>query len=136
MGGSQGAPVAVGPVVVEPSPGRTRFQITVTNVGGGDVIKPSVVNLQKCSPYHPDGLQYTDTDYVLVEDVSISGVSILSSCKPLDNGMLRMTNGRGVMYCELGNLAGSSAYTTPLSVQLSYGYRQNLFRDVTILRVS
>lgn len=136
FGGSQGAPVAISNVEVEPSPGRTRFKITVTNVGGGDVIRPGAVYLNKCSPFHPDGLQYTDTDYVLVEDVSMPDVSIMQSCKPLDNGYLRLTNGRGVMYCELGNLAGSTAYTSPLSIQVSYGYRQTLFRDVTILRVS
>lgn len=135
MGGSQGAPVAVSTVDVEPSPGRTRFKITVTNVGGGEIIRPGAVNLQKCSPYHPDGLQYNDIDYVQVEDVSLSGISILSSCKPLDNSILRLTNGRAVMYCELTNIAGSAAYTTPLSVTLRYGYKQTLFRELTILRV-
>ncbi|HSU72436.1 MAG TPA: hypothetical protein VLJ21_01145 [Candidatus Binatia bacterium] len=136
MSGSQGAPVSVGPVEVEPSPGRTRFKVTINNVGGGDVIRPGAVNLQKCSPYHPDGLQYSDVDYVQVEEVSVSGVSILQSCKPLDSGYLRLTNGHGVMYCELANIPGSSAYTTPLTVGVRYGYRQSLSRDVTILRVS
>jgi len=136
MGGSQGAPVAVSNVQVEPSPGRTRFQIMVTNVGVGDVFKPGAVYLQKCNPYAPQGLEYTDVNYVKVEDVSISGVSILPSCKPLESGLLRLTNGRGVMYCELANIASSTAYTTPLTVQVSYNYRETLFRPVTILPVS
>ncbi len=135
MGGSQGAPVTVGPVVVEPSPGRTRFTITVTNAAGGDVFRPTGTNLQKCSPYDPNGLQYNDVNAVLVQDVSVSGVSILPSCKPLDNGYLRLTNGLGQMFCELDNIAGSSAYTTPLTVNVKYGYRQTQVRDVTILRV-
>jgi hypothetical protein len=75
-------------------------------------------------------------DYVQVDDVSVSGVSILASCKPLENGYLRLTNGRGTMYCELANIPGSSAFTTPLTVSARYGYRQTQFRDVTILRVS
>ncbi|MBI4145022.1 hypothetical protein HY493_02345 [Candidatus Woesearchaeota archaeon] len=136
MGGSQGAPVSVSSVEVEPSPGRTRFQISVTNVGGGDVFKPGGQNTQKCSPYHADGLQYSDVDSVQVVDVSIAGVSIKSSCKPLDQGNLRLTKGRGTMFCELGNIASSAAYTTPLTVDLKYGYRSTLTRDVTILRVS
>ncbi len=136
MGGSQGAPVSIGPVEVEASPGRTRFTITVTNTAAGEVFKPGATNLQKCSPYSDDGLQYTDISSVQVTDVSVAGVNIRSSCKPLDNGFLRLTNGRGTIYCEYANAQGSAAYTTPLTVKLAYGYRQTLTRDLTILRVS
>ena len=136
MGGSQGAPVSIGPVQVEASPGRTRFTISVTNVGGGDVFKPGANYLNKCSPYADEGLQYTDADAVQVVDVSVAGVSMRPSCKPLDNGFLRLNSGRGTIYCEFSNIQGSSAYTTPLTVTLAYGYRQSLTRDLTILRVT
>lgn len=136
MGGTQAAPVSVGPVQVEPSPGRTRFQISVTNVGGGDLYRPGGQYLQRCSPYSSAKLDFSDVDRVLVADVSVAGVSILPSCRPLVNGFLRMTNGRGQMFCELSNIQGASAFTTPLTVELKYGYRDTLARQVTILRVT
>ena len=136
LGGSQGAPVSVGPVEVEAAPGRARFTITVTNVAGGDVFKPGAQYLQKCSPFSDAGLRFGEIDTVQVEDVAIAGVSIKQSCKPLDNGFLRLNNGRGMIYCELGNIQGNAAYTTPLTVSLAYGYRSTLYRDVTIIRAT
>jgi hypothetical protein len=136
MGGSQGAPVSVGPVEVEPAPGRARFTITVTNVAGGDVFRPGAQYLQKCSPFSDAGLKFGEIDTVQVDDVSIAGVSIKQSCKPLDQGLLRLNKGRGMIYCELANIPGNAAYTTPLTVSLSYGYRSTLFRDISIIRTT
>ncbi len=136
MGGSQGAPVTIGPVEIEPSPGRTRFKITVTNSHGGDLFKPGLQILDKCSPYSDGGLTYSDLNSVQVQDVSIAGISILPSCKPLDKGFLRLNNGRGEMYCEFANIPGNAAYTTPITVKVAYGYRETLTRDLTILSIT
>lgn len=136
MGGSQGAPITLGPIEVEPSPGRTRFKITVTNSGRGDVFKPGTQQLDKCSPYSDSGFDYADLDTVQITDVSVSGVSILPSCRPSTNGFLRLQNGRGQIYCELTNIPGNTAYTTTITVKAIYGYRETQTRDLTILKVS
>lgn len=136
MGGSQGAPVTLGPVDVEASPGRTRFKITITNSGRGDLFKPGTQYLDKCSPYSDNGFDYADLDTVQLKDVSVAGISILPSCRPQNNGFVRLTNGRGQIYCELANVPGNTAYTTPITVKISYGYRETQTRDLTILKVS
>ena len=73
--GSQGAPIAVSSVRVEPSPSRTRFVINIQNVGGGNVFKYGTQYLAKCSPYNR-GLAFDEIDYVQVSDILISGRSI------------------------------------------------------------
>ncbi|VVB81833.1 Uncharacterised protein [uncultured archaeon] len=131
--GSEGAPVAVTSVNVEPSPGTTRFTINVQNVGGGDVFDPAV--LSSCSPYGP-GLAFNQIDIVHLYDVSVGGISIKNSCRPLDaNGNIRLANGAGAVYCEVSGLKGQNAYITPLSVELSYGYRQGISKSVEIRHV-
>jgi len=130
--GSQGAPIAVTSVEVNPSPGRTRFKINIQNVGIGDVFRYGGQFLANCNP-HSAGLTYEEVDYVRVADVTISGLSIRQSCKPLDStGHLRLTNGAGALYCEFTQMRGQSTFTTPLNVILDYGYRQSLTQQLEI----
>ncbi|MFH1510476.1 MAG: hypothetical protein ABIF10_02195 [Candidatus Woesearchaeota archaeon] len=132
--GSQGAPIAVTSVQVEPQPGKSRFKIYVQNVGGGDVLKDGADILNRCNPYDATGIDYKDIDYVHVDDVSIGENSIMASCKPLENGYLRLqTSGAGFMICEVDNLVGP-AYTTPLRIKFSYNYRQTLTKQVRIIQ--
>jgi len=134
--GSQGAPIAVTNVEVEPAPGRTRFVINVHNSGSGDVFRFSPQSLEHCSPYGL-GLGYEEVDYVQVADVTISDVSIRPSCKPLDaTGHIRLVNGVGKLYCEYTQPRGQSPYTTPLNVILKYGYRQAVSRPIEIRPVA
>ena len=117
-------------------PSRTRFKINVKNVGGGEVYRFGTQYLSQCSPYSSAPLEYTDLDYVRVEDVSIGGQSILSSCNPpLDDGHMRLIKGQGSMYCTLTNIQTNTAYTTPITVKLRYGYRQTLFKNLDILNI-
>ena len=132
--GSQGAPVAVNSVAVNPSPGTTRFEITVQNSGRGQTFRSGLQYLQKCSPYDPTGLAYNEVDYVQVVDVTIAGRSIKNSCRPLDQGHLRLISGSTKFFCQLDNIAGSAAYTSPLTVTLRYGYRDVTTRDITIVQ--
>jgi len=127
--GSQGAPIAVSNIIVSPSPGKTRFEIVVQNSGSGNVFLVS--SLEQCSPYSK-GLSFSELDYVLIEDVSISGLDILQSCKPLSNSkLLRLNNGKASLFCELTNIKGN-AYLTPLTMSLNYGYRQSISTKVEI----
>jgi len=131
LGGGQGAPVAVTNIEVEPSPGRTRFKIHVANVGGGDVFRYGAGYLQKCSPF-TEQLAFDEIDYVQLEDVSIGGFSITPTCRPLDDNHIRLTNGRGNVFCEFAT-RGQDAYTSPITVTLGYGYRDNIYTDFEIL---
>ena len=131
LGGGQGAPVSVSNVELESNRGRTRFRLTINNVGGGDVFKPGADYLNKCSPYASTGLSYTEYDYVNLDDVSVAGQSITSSCKP--SREIRLVGGRATIYCELSNIPSGTAFATPLTVRLSYGYRNWVSRDLTIL---
>lgn len=134
--GSQGAPIAVTSVDVDAAPSRTRFTITVQNLGGGDVFRQGGQFLNKCNP-NSGGLSYEDVDYVQVADVTISDQSIKQSCKPLDaTGHLRLPNGIGTLYCELTSMTGQSPYTTPLNIVLRYGYRQSITQYIEIRPVS
>ncbi len=131
LGGGQGAPISISNVELEASRGRTRFRITINNVGGGDVFKPGMDYLTKCSPYAATGLSYNEYDYIRLNDVSVAGQSITSSCKPSSD--IRLIGGKATIYCELNNLPSGTAFATPITVRLSYGYRSWISRDLTIL---
>lgn len=133
LGGGQGAPIAVTQIDVDPSPARTRFKIHIQNAGGGEVFRYGAEYLQKCSP-HTAPLQFDEIDYVELVDVSVAGTSIKPTCKPLDNGHIRLTNGRGTVFCELMT-RGQDAYTTPMSITLEYGYRNSVYKDIEIVSV-
>lgn len=131
--GSQGAPVSVTNIELDSRRGKTGFRITVANVGGGDVFRFGADALGKCNPNAPRGLEYDELDYVQIADVVVSGQSIKSSCRPLDRDHLRLTGGRGQIFCELAT-SGSSAYQTPMTVTLRYGYRNQLAKDIEIVK--
>jgi len=131
--GSQGGPIAVNNIEVDARPGKTAFRIHVSNVGGGDVFKLSSSTLARCNPYDSRGLSYDELDYVQLADVQVGGASIRQSCKPLDNGDIALRGGTGVVYCEYGT-SGNTAYVTPITVTLDYGYRQQTRKDVQIYK--
>lgn len=133
LGSGQGAPVAVNMIEMDASPGRTRFKIHITNVGGGEVFRSGGLMLNKCAP--PGAFEFDEIGYVEVADVIVSGASVRGSCRPLDRGHMRLTNNRGVVYCEFDLPRGNSAYVTPMTVVLRYGYRQGLFHDMEILPI-
>mgnify|MGYP006274033263 CR=1 FL=1 len=130
--GTQGAPIVVNRIDVEPMKGKTKFKIHIRNAGSGTVFKDGYSYLSSCDPWDAEGLSYTDIDQVNVVSVEVSEQDITGTCKPLKDGYLRLTDGNGYIVCELKDLAGA-AYTTPLRVQLEYGYRQTLRRNVKVV---
>lgn len=132
--GSQGAPIAVTSVEVVPSPEKTRFKISISNVGGGDVFRSRYLNA--CSPYS-GGLGFNEVDFVRVDNVVISGQTIKDTCKPFsDREFIRLTNGQAQLFCEFNAPPGQSAFLTPLEIWLDYGYRSSIFRQLDIRPVS
>lgn len=146
FGGDQGAPVAVTKVSVEAAPRKSRFDITVENVGEGLAFQPGGTFLDKCSPYHDDGLDHNDINLVLVEEVKLGNVDIKTSCKPLEQGnLLRIKSdqsgasgaairGSGIMRCELSGIT-QPAFTSPLRIKLAYGYRDSIQKDIQIIQI-
>jgi len=132
--GTQGAPIAVTNVEVQPSKQKTRFKITISNVGGGAVYKEGTDFKNKCSPYDSEGLQFDEIDFVAIEDIAVSGQSIRPSCRPVDKDgrHVRLVNGQAVINCEFLNPVGATAYVSPLVIRLSYGYRSTIRQSVEI----
>ena len=126
--GSQGAPVAVSAVEVDPALGKTRFRVRIQNVGGGEVFKPASLN--KCSPYS-EGLRFDEIDYVKVLKVASQNKNL--RCSPLTEQHVRLTGGVATLFCELDGLTGTSSYISPLVVELEYGYRTTLLQSVDIV---
>ena len=129
---TQGAPIAVTSINVEPMRGRVKFDIHISNVGGGTVFRQGYSYLDRCNPYNIDRLEYNDVDVVTVTRVNIANTDIRGTCKPLRNGELRLINGKGFMSCELTGITGP-AYTTPLLIELEYGYRQVISRNIAVV---
>lgn len=130
---SQGAPVAITSVEQENTPKKAIFHINIQNVGKGDVFDPG--KLEKCSPYLNSRLRSEDKNIVYVGDVRI-GMTRLSNCVP--DGIVRLKNGRGTITCTYPYeyLDIASGYTTPLVVELWYGYSDTQERSFKIKRVS
>ena len=134
MSSGQGAPITVTSVQLEPRPGMTRLQIDISNTGGGEVFRPGIDTLQKCSPYAQGFNEFEELNQIQVYDISLPGYSILSSCKPLNQGRIRLINNKATIYCEI-NTQGQSTYSTPMTIRLGYGYRNIITKDIQLISI-
>ncbi len=132
--GSQAAPVAVSSIDVDARPRKTIFKIRMSNAGGGELFKYGGLFLNHCSPYDSKGLEFDDVNFVQLVDVTVSGVSIKQSCKPVDGDYIRLNSGSAEIVCEFNNIRSNAAYTTPLTVILRYGYRTQISQQVSIVK--
>ncbi len=130
--GSQGAPIQITSIDVESLKGRTKFKIHVSNAGGGTVFRHGYSYLDHCNPYDSTGLEYTDVDYVTLTKVMVSNTDIKGTCKPVKDSQIRLIDGRAEIVCEYSGLSGP-AYTTPLIIELDYGYRISTSRNIEII---
>ncbi len=124
LSGGQGAPVAVTKVEETVLSNKIQFKIYIKNLGDGQVIDKNRLNID--CPY---SLDYTNLDKVYVSG-RVSGYSL--SCRPTNPIML--INGIGSVICTVPKPTMSrSAYTTPLQVNLEYGYSSSIQKSVEIL---
>ena len=138
---SQGGPIAVTAIDEEAFASKTQFKITIKNVGGGDVIRYEALN--KCGS-SGDKILREDIDKVYLKEVKI-GNKILN-CGPFVNtgdssvrreaGDIRLINGEGFIICELssGDYGSKTAYITPMTITLLYGYRSSIEKKIQIKR--
>ena len=136
---SQGAPIAVTRIDEEAFATKTQFRITIKNAGNGDVLKADAAS-NKCDPSGTQKITREDVDKVNLMWVKIADKALM--CGPFaeapqknTGGLIRLINGEGFVICELPSSEYSnkiSAYTTPLLIQLSYGYRNSIEKKIQI----
>ncbi|MAG91549.1 hypothetical protein CMO83_02635 [Candidatus Woesearchaeota archaeon] len=140
---SQGGPIAVTQIIEEAFSDKTQFRITIKNVGTGDVFRSE--NFDKCNPVGQNKLQREDINKVYLEEVKIADTNL--ECKPFvedpimdTQGVIRLLNGEGSIICDLNQETYSNyeesktPFTTPLTIKLSYKYRDTIQTNVQIKR--
>jgi hypothetical protein len=129
---NQGAPVAVTRVDEEIMDGAVNFIITIQNVGGGMVVANEYYDM---CPFQLD-YKYIDQVEAKVQIRSMSQ----PKCTP-ESGKVKLVDGKGILSCrfEVAAVSGydyaQTSYTTPLEIQLSYGYNVNVQKQVEIARI-
>ena len=124
VGGGQAAPVAVTRVEVEPTPGRTIFRITLRNVGGGTILNENVVD--DCLD---SNVVFADTNWLYIESVRL-GLNDFLQCEP--QNPVRVSGGQAVISCVADGLKGTSSYSSVLTIEASYGYREDISQPVQL----
>lgn len=122
--GTQGAPVAVTSAQQEISRDRVQFKVQVSNVGGGTVIAPDA-SINECHTR----LERNEIDRVRINAEFSDRVL---DCEP---ELIRLTGGSGFAFCSYEGFLGDEAYETVLQVELDYGYRNSIQRDVEVRRL-
>lgn len=125
LAGGQGAPVSVNNIKVDMVGQKAIVQIDVSNAGKGRVISPRA-SLNQC----PSNMRYDDFDEVGFV-VSLSG-EFPEKCTPSDN-LVRLTNNQGKIFCTFA-LGSTTAYETPLNIELNYKYLQSISKKIEIVR--
>ncbi len=130
--GGTGAPVAVDRVSLDSTIDRAFVRIEISNVGKGQVIGNNAVN-QKC----PDKkLGFDDLDEITYS-ITLSGIPP-TKCSP-DLGKqgkpsIKLGDGRAIITCEFPvPRENRFAYSTPLQIELDYGYTESIYTDVRII---
>jgi hypothetical protein len=113
--------------VVENPAGTNKFTFTFTISNGG---KGDVYDMNQASSQCAE-LQLKDMDKVYVSGVSI-GNKNFPECEGKE---VRLVDGQGQFFCttDVGSVAGS--YTDLLSVKLTYGYRSQASKSITIKNI-
>ncbi|MBS3139957.1 hypothetical protein J4479_03055 [Candidatus Woesearchaeota archaeon] len=126
VGGGQGGPVGISRVGVDMVGNRAIFDITVANLGSGTVLSP-VSDLQGCGDATTVSRQDFDKVAYTVRLADATG-----TCNPRD-GMVRLSNGRGKIICSF-DVPGTTAYETPLLVDLNYNYMNSISKQVRVIK--
>lgn len=125
VGGGQGGPVGVSHVGVDMVGNRAIFDITVSNFGRGQVLSP-FTSIQACSDTNLERRDFDKIGY------SVRLSDSIGNCNPQDN-LVRLSNGRGKIVCSF-DVPGTSAYETPLLIDLNYGYIDSISKSLNIIR--
>ena len=125
IGGGQGGPVGVSNIGVDMVGNRAIFDISVSNFGSGSVLSP-FANIQSCGDANLNRQDFDKVGY------SVRLADAIGNCNPRDN-IVRLSNGRGKIICSF-DIPGTTAYETPILVDLNYGYMQSTSKPIKIIR--
>jgi len=125
--GAQGAPVVVNRVTPYVSRNDFRIDIEFTNAGDGEVFSRNL-ELNQCLNLD----KYKDLNKVQLDHVIFSGRQM--NCNP--SNPLRLVNGRGKVTCVCEGCINDymDAYTTQIQIDFAYGYKNEEFKDVRLLK--
>ncbi|MFH1133186.1 MAG: hypothetical protein V1735_01715 [Nanoarchaeota archaeon] len=136
MAGGQGAPVAVTSISEQGTESKVHFSIKIKNVGTGVVFDSldhfctSSVESGDCCPYSIPLTKVNVVNYNV--DFMESDLSSGIECKP-EGGRVRLVDGIGSIFCTVNTPQNrDSAFKTPLTITLNYGYKSWIERDVRI----
>lgn len=130
---SQRSPVVVSSVLAEPSSATTRYTLSFSNTGGGDVFQPGIATISKCSPYADKSFDLQDLNVIRVDEIIVGNINIIGQCVGLFNGnYVRLSGGGNTITCKIDTSTAISPYVEIMRVKLSYNYRLQAFRQVSI----
>lgn len=146
ISGGQGAPVTIRNVEQIAMPGRSQFKIYISNTGGGKVISWESVGDHSC-PFSLNYQELDNIDYIvtmhdpLYPTLSTEWFGFGVSGRPLTcqpEGRIKMINNQAILFCTTDgfDFTVSSAYKTPLSIRLSYGYMDSVSKQIEIRSTS
>ena len=122
-GGTQGAPVSVSNVEAEATPAAQFFRIHIQNTQSQQGSVYDIGALSHC----PNQLDYNELNKVNYQ-VSLAGGKV-PSCQP--PSPIRLANNMATIFCKFEGLSGS-AYQTPLTIRLDYGYKNSISKEIQI----
>ncbi len=126
MGGGQGAPVGITYVGVQMIGAKAVFEINVQNLATpGRALSPDI-ELQTCGS---SSIQHTDLDKIFYTVTQSNGIHL--DCKPYQ--FIRLVNNNAKIVCSTP-VSGTTAYETPLLIDLDYNFIQSLQKSVKIVR--
>ena len=133
--GTQGAPIAVTNVKTTNTGREVIIEMSIRNVGRGTVW--DVGYLEHCSPYFPGTVRPTMKDVVYVGYAHIENRQL--NCGNTYRLRLDPRNQEARLTCRYDLINTDhvgSAYTTPLRMELWYGYEENIRNQLTVRRIS
>jgi hypothetical protein len=137
LSGGQGAPVSVTSIEQRPARGRTTFTINVklTKTGTDDILY-DYFSLYKCDPASGQIVKTNDKNVVSVGYIHISNEDITMSCTP-DQTIRLDESGNGQIVCSMEFPTGmaTSAFQSPMEIELWYGYSKTIYRDVYVRKI-
>lgn len=121
----QGAPISITRVEEEIYQNKLQFRIYFQNTGGGAVFRPEVIDNCHTS------LNKLDANKINVVKVEFSGRTM--RCEPF-NPVTVDDSGKGFIFCYYQGDLGQDAYKTNLKIELEYGYRSSIQKEIEILK--
>lgn len=124
LSGGQGSPIVVSKVEEEVTSNAIIFRIELQNTGKGLVISENEKDPNT-------GYDWREMNKVVLEDISVGNLNM--DCRPSIGEIVQLINNKGFIICRLKTTGISNVYTTPLNIQLRYGYSSSIRKEIEIV---